>query len=393
MKDKATENRAKCAFFFTRSLAFFETPEILLSTMDLQTLLERVEPSRLKQLGSLLALGESLTKTELVDWVSQELPFCQVEEDGACVGIDGAFYIAVDWVSDIMTLELLRDCEWIRHQPDGKLIHFHVTDEINDISVGDARLLLALLSVATYNDGELPIPKVLLSGRYERFLKVEETTAVHAGGRPSQLPGEAPPSQRPSIPPGMSATFDSMRPQRHSVLPSADASSNPAERMDPALIEWLLTLPRHSVISAAFALAERGADCYVIAVGPTGGRAVISSDAIEAAERLFEDHRDSMPPPSHNDAMVAYRKRLVSALSFFGIDSSDASSLVALTTDLQAFPDFWSRANPPPKALARRELQDCPEELAPAAARLLYDVFYADQFDSVDALMSAWLPQ
>jgi hypothetical protein len=392
MDAKARENWAKCAFFFTASLAFFDAPEILSSTMDLQTLLERVEPSRLKQLGSLLALGESLTKTELVDWVSQELPFCQVEEDGACVGIDGAFYIAVDWVSDISTLELLRDCEWTRHQPDGKLITFRVTDEITDISVGDGRLLLALLAVATYNDGEMPIPRALLSARYQRFITVEETTAVHAGGRPSQIPGEAPPSQRPSIPPGMSPTFDSMRPQRQSVIPSAGASVEPSTQLDPALIEWLLTLPRHSVISAAFALAERGADSHVIAVGPTGGRAVISADAVEAAERLFEDHRDSMPPPSQADAMVSYRKRLITALSFFGIGASDASSLVALTTDLQTFPDFWSSANPPPKALARRELTDCPEELVPAAARLLYDVFYSEQFDSVDTLVSAWLP-
>jgi hypothetical protein len=90
--------------------------------MDLQTLLERVEPSRLKQLGSLLSLGESMTKPELVDWVSQELPFCQVEEDGACVGIDGAFYIAVDWVGDIITLELLRETSWIRRQADGSVI-------------------------------------------------------------------------------------------------------------------------------------------------------------------------------------------------------------------------------------------------------------------------------
>src|SRR5512145_1504046 len=188
--------------------------------MDLQTLLERVEPSRLKQLGSLLALGESLTKPELVDWVSQELPFCQVEEDGACVGIDGAFYIAVDWVNDMMTLELLRETTWVREELNGRIRRFVITEDASDLSLTDARLLLALLSVATYNKGELPIPGDLSAARFSKALRIEETSSAKASPstRPSQRP-ESSGNRRPSIPPGFSETFDSMRPKRNSVCP------------------------------------------------------------------------------------------------------------------------------------------------------------------------------
>lgn len=363
-------------------------------TMDLQTLLERVEPSRLKQLGSLLALGESLTKSELVDWVSQELPFCQVEEDGACVGIDGAFYIAVDWVCDMTTLELLTDSTWVRPQSDGKTLTFRVTSAVGEIALGDARLLLALLAVATYNDGELPLPDVLLSDRFKSCVVVETQARATASSRPSQRPSQLPPgTELPSIPSGLSATFDSMRPQRHSVRPEATAPSATATLQDePVLVEWILTLPRNSIISAAFALEERGPDQHVIAVSPTG-RAVMSADALEAAEKLFDDHRESLPPASQHDAIGAYRKRLANSLSFFGISASDASALVLLAAELGHFPEFWSKSNPPPRAFARKELQDAPEELATACAKLLYDVFYEEQFDNVETLIAAWLPQ
>jgi hypothetical protein len=190
----------------------------------------------------------------------------------------------------------------------------------------------------------------------------------------------------------MSATFDSMRPQRQSVRPAATDSVSASQKDEPALVEWILTLPRNSIISAAFALEERGADQHVIAVSPTG-RAVISADALEAAEKLFDDHRDSLPPPSQNEAVMAYRKRLANSLSFFGIAASDASTLVLLATELGHFPEFWSKSNPPPRAFARSELHDAPEELATVCAKLLYDVFYEEQFDSVEALISAWLPQ
>jgi hypothetical protein len=361
--------------------------------MDLQTLLERVEPSRLKQLGSLLALGESLTKPELVDWVSQELPFCQVEEDGACVGIDGAFYIAVDWVGDIITLELLRDTTWIRQQADGKVQQFRVTDAAAEMSVGDVRLLLALLAIATYNDGELPLPRILTSDRFANCLVIEERGQVTPSTRPSQRPSQLPPSsQRPSIPPGFSPTFDSMRPQRQSVHPEAANAAAGKRRIDPALIEWVLTLSRHSIIAAAFALSERGVDTHAIAVDPTGGRAVLPVDAIEAAEKLFEDHRESLPPPSQTDVVLSYRKRLATSLSFFGISPSDASALVTLAVELGCFPDFWSKSNPPPRALAREELQNAPDELTGAAAALLFDAFYAEQFESVNALIKTFVP-
>jgi hypothetical protein len=183
-----------------------------------------------------------------------------------------------------------------------------------------------------------------------------------------------------------------MRPQRNSFHPEAIEASPESRRIDPDLIEWVLTLSRHSIIAAAFALVERGVDTHAIAVDPTGGRAVLPADAIEAAEKLFDDHRESLPPPSQSDSVLSYRKRLAHSLSFFGISPSDASALVTLTVELGCFPDFWSKNNPPPRGLARQELQNTPDELMKSAAKLLFDAFYAEQYPNVDALLRAFIP-
>ncbi len=361
--------------------------------MELQTLLEKVEPSRLKQLGTLFCLGDGLTKAELVDWVCQELPFCQVEEDGACVGIDGAFYIAVDWVNDMTTLELLRETLWVREAPYGSTRRFVITEEASDLSLTDARMLLGLLAVATYNQGELPIPADLSSSRYGKALRIEEVTAPNTtpSTRPSQRPEATSDNHRPSIPPGFSETFDSMRPKRHSVRPASNASVLDDEEqsgiiaIEPALIEYALTLPRHSLVSAAFALAERGARTHSVCFGKSG-RAVLKRDAVEAAQHLYEDHRDSVPPPANQDAMNAYRKRLTTSLTFFGIPIPDASALVAIALELGTFPEFYSELSPPPMLLLRDELAQAPDELIEAILQLMYDSLYWDQLDSAAAL-------
>jgi hypothetical protein len=364
--------------------------------MELQTLLERVEPSRLKQLGTLFSLGDGLTKAELVDWVSQELPFCQVEEDGACVGIDGAFYIAVDWVNDMTTLELLRETPWVRREPNGRACHFVITEDASDLSLTDARMLLALLSVATYDNGELPIPGELSAPRFERALRIEEISQATTtpSTRPSQRPEALSEVRRPSIPPGMSETFDSMRPKRNSVRPGSDAPALDEDEqsgvvaVEPAVIEYVLTLSRHSLISAAFALAERGAKTHAVCVGPSG-RAILKRDTIAAAQRLYEDHRDSVPPPANKDAMVSYRKRLTSSLTFFGIPAPDASALVATALETGSFPDFYSMQAPPPIRLLKLELAGAPEELTQSILQLMFDVFYQEQLDAVAALSKA----
>ncbi|HMA97359.1 MAG TPA: hypothetical protein VKP30_31955 [Polyangiaceae bacterium] len=363
--------------------------------MELQTLLERVEPSRLKQLGTLFALGDDLTKNELVDWVSQELPFCQVEEDGACVGIDGAFYIAVDWVNDMMTLELLRETSWVRHEADGHVCRFVVTEEASNLSLKDARLLLGLLSVATYNNGELPLPLDLSSSRFAGVLRMDRhSDPAVTKPRPSQYPSADAEVKRPSIPPGLSETFDSMRPSRQSVRPEASDRVQAAEEersdvvaIEPALIEYILTLPRNSFISAAFALAERGARTHAVCVGPSG-RAVLKRDTVEAAQRLYEDHRDSMPPPANQSATTSYRKRLTTSITFFGIPAPDASALVAIALEAGEFPEFFSDELPPPVRLFHRELVEAPEELARPILQLMYDCFYCAELDTVEALAS-----
>ncbi len=354
-------------------------------------MLERVEPSRLKQLGMMLAFGETPTDAELVDWVSQELPFCEAEEDGACIGIDGAFYLAVDLLNDITILSLLKDGDWIRNRGEGRAVRFEVTDAADELSLSDARVLLALLAVATYNDGEFPMPEALTSGSFEHVLRMVECEPRRLSMRPSQLPRLRRPSERPSIPPGVSATFDSMRPSRNSVRPSEMPESPESPQLAAALVEWVLTLPRHTVISAAFALAERGADGNVIVVGPTGGRAILAVDALEQAEQLFDDHQDSMPPISQENATLAYRKRLASSLTFFGVGQSDAASLVNLALERGCFPDAWSRSSPPPRALVRHELRAAPEELLEPAAKLVYDVFFCEEYPSVSAMLTELL--
>lgn len=362
--------------------------------MELQTLLERVEPSRLKQLGTLFCLGDGLSKAELVDWVSQELPFCQVEEDGACVGIDGAFYIAVDWVSDMMTLELLRETPWVREEPHGRRRRFVITEDASDLSLTDARMLLGLLAVATYNQGELPIPAELSAARYSKALRIVEDSKSRGGSpstRPSQRPAANSDTNRPSIPPGFSETFDSMRPKRQSVRPESnpavtdDDEQSGVIAVEPALIEYVLTLPRHSFISSVFALAERGARTHALCCGKSG-RAILKRDAVEAAERLYQDHRDSMPPPANQEALTSYRKRLTSSLTFFGIPTPDASALVAIALELGRFPEFYSDEAPAPVQLLRAELAQAPEELTEPILQLMYDSLYWDQLSSVSAL-------
>jgi hypothetical protein len=363
--------------------------------MELQTLLERVEPSRLKQLGTLLSLGEGLSKHELVDWVSQELPFCQVEEDGACVGIDGAFYIAVDWVNDMTTLELLRETDWSRREPSGRTVKFVVTEEAIDLSLKDARMLLALLSVATYGDAELPIPGELSGSHFSRVLHAEEikSKAFRPSSRPSQIPPASSESRRPSIPPGFSQTFDSMRPVRQSVRPSSSIGAMPSDDEDgiitvePELIEYVLTLPRHSLLAAAFALAERGARSHSVCLGRSG-RAVISRDTLEAAQRLFEDHRDSAPPPANQDALLAYRKRLTTSFTYFGIPKPDASALVDITLEESKFPMFYSDQSPPEPGIVKRELAGAPEDLATPILQLMFDCFYCKQLADANELQN-----
>jgi hypothetical protein len=66
--------------------------------------------------------------------------------------------------------------------------------------------------------------------------------------------------------------------------------------------------------------------------------------------------------------------------------------LVTLAAELGCFPEFWSTSNPPPRALVREELRNAPEELTRAAAALLFETFYSEQFDSVDTLLRAFFP-
>ena len=123
--------------------------------MNLAGLLARVEPSQLRQLGKLFQLEDELPVDELIALFVQELPYCQTEQDGECVGIDGAYFVVADLIGDMTALDLLLETKWVRRDPSGSVINYHVDRSVEDMSLGDARLLLALLSMFTSGEDEL----------------------------------------------------------------------------------------------------------------------------------------------------------------------------------------------------------------------------------------------
>ncbi|HEY5957136.1 MAG TPA: hypothetical protein VIV60_11305, partial [Polyangiaceae bacterium] len=136
---------------------------------------------------------------------------------------------------------------------------------------------------------------------------------------------------------------------------------------------------------AAFALAERGARSHSVCIGRSG-RAVISRDTLEAAQRLYEDHRDSAPPPANHDALLGYRKRLTNSLTYFGIPTPDASALVEIALEQSTFPVFYSDQSPPDPSMLKHELEQAPDDLATPIVQLMFDCFYREQLETAEQL-------
>ncbi len=193
--------------------------------MNLAELLLRVEPSQLRQLGKLFEFDEKLPASELIELVVQELPYCQTEENGECVGIDGAYFVIADLIGDMTALELLLETEWVRRDPNGSVVKYTIDRSVEDMSLAEARLLLALLAISTSVEDELGVPPELGDSRFASVLRVDELAPPNpdAAPRASQRPSQIPLSRRPSIPPGFSPTLESVRPNRASVPPKAQA--------------------------------------------------------------------------------------------------------------------------------------------------------------------------
>ncbi len=348
--------------------------------MNLAELLLRVEPSHLRQLGKLFELDNELTASELIELAVQELPYCQTEENGECVGIDGAYFVIADLIGDMTTLELLLETEWVRHDANGSVIKYTIDRSVEDMSLSDARLLLALLAISTSTEDELGVPPELSDPRFASVLRIDELAPANPDTAPraSQRPSQIPQSRRPSIPPGFSPTLESVRPNRASAPPpkaSAKPASQPKITSNRELVELVLTLPRNSMIAAAFALSERGSDSHAVSVG-THGRTVLRRDQLGVVEQLFLDVSASIPSLASAGERAEFEKQLAKNLTFYGIRKSDAAAVVSSATDLGRFPEFYSDERPPPLEQVRTEFSLVSKRAQAPALQLLFDVFY-----------------
>jgi hypothetical protein len=347
--------------------------------MHLSELLRHVEPSRLRQLGQLFRVDGDLPAEVLIELITDELPYCQTEQDGDCIGIDGAYFVAVDLIADIAALELLLETKWERREADGVVIKYTVDKSAEELSLGDVRLLLALLSIATSGEFEVGTPPELGDERFATVLSIETVKSSDAAVplRPSQRPSRIPNAHRPSIPPGFSPTLDSIRPGRNSVPPEANASSAPKTSFGPSrdFVESILMLPRNSVIAAAFALSERGSDSHAVSIG-TRGRALLRRDQLGVVEQLFDDVSETISriqsPAERNDV----ERQLTKSLTFYGVKSTDASAVVSTVIEQGRFPEFYSDERPPPLEQVRSEFSLLAKRSQMFAVELLYDVFY-----------------
>lgn len=192
--------------------------------MNLAELLRRVEPSRLRQLGNLFQLEEDLPLLQLVDLAAQELPFCQTEEGGECIGIDGAYFVVADLINDMKTLDLLLETKWERREPNGAETSYFVDPGVQELSLSDARLLLALLSIATAEEDELGVPPELGNQKFAALVRssLTQPAGSDVAPRPSQRPSQFPRSQRPSIPPGFSPTLEKRANTRTKEKPASN---------------------------------------------------------------------------------------------------------------------------------------------------------------------------
>jgi hypothetical protein len=357
--------------------------------MHLNDLLTHVEPSRLRQLGELFEVGRELTTKDLTELIIDELPYCQTEQDGDCIGIDGAYFVVADLIADISALELLLDGSWVRHESDGRIITYKVDQSASELSLSDVRLLLALLSIATSGESELEAPTELQDPRFAGVLRTEvmKSPSVPPTQRPSQRPSRMPSARRPSIPPGFSPTLDSVRPGRNSVPPQAIISSKPksAFTANSDYVESILMLPRNSVIAAAFALSERGAGAHAVCVGARG-RALLRRDQLGAAEQLCNDVALNGSLARTPAERAELERQLTKSLTFYGVKLSDAAAVVECVLEIGRFPEFYSDERPPPLEQVRSEFSLLAKKAHGAALELLYDVFYRACCATVESL-------
>ena len=362
----------------------------IVSVMHLSELLRHVESSRLRRLGELFQVEGELTNSELIELLADELPYCQTEHDGDCIGIDGAYFVVADLVTDIRALELLVDTKWQRIQPNGSMISYTVNQGAQELSLSDVRLLLALLALATSGELELSALPELNDARFAQVLSVT-TTKAPAGStppRPSQRPSRLPGARRASIPPGFSPTLDGVRPTRNSVPPvvgAASAAGGQPFANNRDFVELILMLPRNSVIAAAFALSERGAESHAVSIG-SRGRILLRRDQLGVVEQLIDDVSETISRAASSDERNDVQKQLTKSLTFYGVKSADASAVVSSAIELGRFPEFYSDERPPPLEQVRCEFSLLGEGSQGFAVELLYDVFYRHCCATVESL-------
>jgi len=355
--------------------------------MNLADLLRRVEPSQLRQLGKLFQLEDGLPLPQLVELAVQELPFCQVDEGGECLGIDGAYLVIADLVSDVKTLDVLLETKWERREPNGAVITYVVDPAVQEMALADVRLLLAFLSIATSEEDELGVPSELGEPRFTAVVRSQLTQPAGSdlAPRPSQRPSQIPRTQRPSIPPGFSPSLESVRPKRSSGRPKEKPASKSKITANRELVELVLTLPRNSMIAAAFALSERGCESHAVSVG-NQGRVVLRRDQLGVVEQLFDDVSESIPQLETDTERAEFEKQLAKNITFYGVRGPDALAVVSSATELGRFPEFYSDERPPPLEQVRSEFSLVTKKAQGPALQLLYEAFYKNMCATVQSL-------
>jgi hypothetical protein len=357
--------------------------------MHLSELLSHVEPSRLRQLGQLFEVENELAPKDLIELVTDELPYCQTEQDGDCIGIDGAYFVVADLIADISALDMLLEGNWVRHDSQGRIITYKVDERAAELSLSDVRLLLALLSITTSGEVDIEPPPELQDERFAGVIRVEvmKSPSVPPPPRPSQRPSRIPSARRPSIPPGFSPTLDSVRPSRNSVppLPNSSAVPKPSFAKNSEFVEAVLMLPRNSVIAAAFALSERGAPAHAVCVGARG-RALLRRDQLGAAEQLCNDVAVSIARAKTAAERNEVERQLTKSLTFYGVKISDAAAVVSCAMEFGRFPEFYSDERPPPLEQVRSEFSLLSKQAETPALELLHDVFYRHCCVTVESL-------
>ncbi len=349
--------------------------------MELRLVLEKVENNGLRKLAQPWSPSPSTPRAELLALLADELPLCPVEGADEPLGLDGAFLVVVDYLSDIRVLDLLLETSWLQHEAGRGTVTYRVTQKVMELPLRDARLLLGILLMATAEDLQRPMQAELEAAAFQGIVEIERAStpkgSVPAQARSGQ--SEPPRSSRASIPPGFSTTLESIR-----SLCQVEASSEAKGSFEA----FLGASRPGSLTTAALQLDARNRDTHAVCLGKTAC-GVIDRSTVSVAKQLFLDYSAPLTNATSETERAKLKKTLSQALTLHGVPVKDADSVADVALELQEAPQFWSSEHPPPLPIVARELGSLLPDQLPTVLDLLYDVFYRDSFGSCRELHRA----